>query len=270
MLNLLVDKILQEISENSSAILASCDYAYYKNYGLDLIESHQSQSHSVPLIINCINFDLNAAKLIIEDRLTSSSLKNIFLVGCSIPHLANQNEETKLCWYKTIRYEVGRLLQKNLNIALAIIDVDALFKKDATCVFNQLKSLNIDFCIGSRFDFEEGSLFESSFIDYPWRVVKAGFSYFDTSSIGRVALDAVSSKLFNLKDKVQPSEPLKLYQAYYGDQIALLFTYLEIRSMPLKFKPRLMCLGFKQNDLISFSENSSECALWIPVKRARD
>ena len=265
-------KVGEELKASNvdAAIFTSCDYIYFNKYALDLIQSHQTQSHSVPLVINCINFNLDKARQIIKDRLTVSHLKNIFLVECSITHLASQDKKDKLCWYKTIRYEVGRLLQKNLNIALAIIDVDALFKKDATCIFNQLKSLNIDFCIGSRFDFEGGSLFESSFVDYPWRVVKAGFSYFDTSTIGRAALDAVSSKLFNFKDKVQPSEPLKLYQAYYGDQIALLFTYLEIKSMPSKFKPELMCIGFKQNDLISFSENSSECALWIPVKRARD
>ena len=112
-------------------------------------------------------------------------------------------------------------------------------------------------------------MFNSSFVDYPWRVVKAGFSYFNTSAIGRAALDAVSSKLFNFKDKVQPSEPLKLYQAYYGDQIALLFTYLEIKSMPAKFKPKLMCEGVDKNDFVSFSENTEECVLWIPVKRAR-
>lgn len=268
MIKLAIDENLSG-KELDHFFLTSCDIQYFEQYGINLILSHQKTCQGTPLIVHCIEFDINTAKSIYSKATNSKSYLNLFFASSQIPQTSGISEEIRLCWYKTLRFEIGRLLQKYLKSSITIIDVDALFIGNMQPLIDQLKKSEVDMCIGSLLDFKVKTLFESSFQDLPWRTVKAGFSYYSKSKAGQVCLESICNKLFNFHDTTPPREDLKLYRAYYGDQIAILFTFLELLSAPSGIRPSMKCIGCQKTDPVSFLEQSPETLLWVPVKRAR-
>ena len=83
-------------------------------------------------------------------------------------------------------------------------------------------------------------------------------------------MQSICSKLFNLHDPIPPIDGLKLYRAYYGDQLAILFTALEIASMQEISNHSVKCLGFKKGQIISFGDSPKDGAMWIPPASARN
>ena len=268
MIKLAIDENLSD-KKLDHFFLASCDIQYFKQYGIDLLLSHQKACQGTPLIIHCIDFDINTAKSIYSKTTNSKIGGNLFFASSQIPEMSGISEEICLCWYKTLRFEIGRLLQKYFNSSITIIDVDALFIGNMQPVIERLKKSEVDMCIGSLLDFKSKTLFESSFQDLPWRTIKAGFSYYSKSKAGKVCLESICNKLFNFHDTTPPRDDLKLYRAYYGDQISILFTFLELLSAPSDIRPSIECIGYQKTDPVSFLEKSPETLLWVPVKRAR-
>ena len=108
--------------------------------------------------------------------------------------------------------------------------------------------------VGSTQDFLVKSLFEIGKYNYLWRTVKAGFSFFNADQNGKICLSKVARCLFNLQDNIPPVDSLKLYRAYYGDQLALFMTALEFNSAPKEYGFSIKCLGHRENDMIKFKD----------------
>ena len=162
---------------------------------------------------------------------------------------------------------------KKVPLSLGIIDIDSLIVSSRfSADFQDFLNKNYSFVIGSRTDLKTLPLYQVGSMGYLWRTVKAGFSYFKNEPYGMTALQRVYNSLFNIDDEIPPIDSLKMYRAYYGDQICLLLTFLELLSVPLKDRTtnHLSCVGHNTSDFVCFSRDFSKSSLWIPPASARD
>ena len=125
------------------------------------------------------------------------------------------------------------------------------------------------FVVGSNQDLFGNSLYHLGQTNYLWRIIKAGFTYFSNDEIGRACLSRTVNCLFNIDDGIPPVEELKLYRAYYGDQLALLFCAMEFHSNKLQ-REFINCVGWKDDHFISFDTIKKKTSLWIPPGSKRD
>ena len=264
---ILSPRIHEKHNDIDNCILASGNLEYFVNYGLALANSHQLHSRTTPLIINCIDFSMSLAQALLDKALPSN--KNIFFSKTQLNHKKITSTDEKICFYKTIRFEVAKHIQSAINCNIAIIDIDSLYRNDARHIFECLHAEGIDFGIGSTMDFCSKSMHEVGEKNFPWRTIKAGFSYYSKSSLGKLTLIKICNKLFNYLDKIPPVDNLKLYTAYYGDQLALLFTMLELLSAPNYKTSHVKCIGHIEGDLVSFGDINSRSILWIPPASKR-
>ena len=100
--------------------------------------------------------------------------------------------------------------------------------------------------------------------------IKAGFSYFKAHKQGKIALQCIVNKLYNINDQIPPTDSLKLYRAYYGDQLALLFTSLELANSSSTESHRVECIGHDKNSLVTFGSDPKIGSIWIPPASKRN
>ena len=260
---------IKEISNGSdTCILASGNLDYFIKYGIPLAHSHQKTSQTNALIFNCIDFSMTLAATLLKKANILSP--NISFTKTTLDHRKNISQEEKICYYKTIRFEVAKRLQAQFNVATVIIDIDALFTGPIKDVLNEANNERIDIMLGSKFDLCNKTTYEASRQDYLWRTIKAGFSYFNNSRLGKEALSRICEKLFNYNDSIPPIDPLKLYRAYYGDQLSLLLTLLEYKDAPPNKRPKIKCIGYSEKSPINFSVPNKWTRLWIPPASFRN
>jgi len=252
--------------EGQNVILVSGNLDYFVRFGLSLVHSINTFCPSQPIMINCVDFSMSLAENILKKYFCKEKILNVFLCKTTLNiFAADITPDHKICFYKTIRYHVGRLLQKQVNVNLAICDIDALvISSNLSNELLNLSESSISMGVGATQDFLGKSLFEVGQHNYLWRTVKAGFTFFNVNKGGKECLARVTQCLFNLEDRIPPIESLKLYQAYYGDQLALFMTALEFSSAPKEYGFTIRCLGYKENDIINFREKESGGCIWIP------
>ena len=265
--------VIPEILKSNKlpGILVSGNLDYYVRYGLPLINSFLKYSSKTALIINCVDFTISLANSLLKQHISGATQNKIFFTKTELSSLGLLSQERKSCYLKTIRYYIGLKIRKILpTMPLIIADIDALLTKSSfDSDYKKLTSSSIDFGIGSTYDFLNNSLYDSRKQNYLWRTIKAGCSYYNEGQYGTQALNMIVQSLFNLDDKIPPADKLKLYRAYYGDQLAILFTSLELNSQVTKNSSRIKCLGCSENDMISFS-NREYGSFWIPPASKRD
>ena len=98
---------------------------------------------------------------------------------------------------------------------------------------------------------------------------KSWVSYYKKGDQGFYALSKVSKNLFNISDPIPPTDELKMYRAYYGDQLSLLFTVYGILSMPAKNGHKVMAFGYKPGHIVCFGKIPTDGTMWIPPASAR-
>jgi hypothetical protein len=76
--------------------------------------------------------------------------------------------------------------------------------------------------------------------------------------------------LFNHTDLVPPIDELKLYRAYYGDQLAIFFTSLENNSAPTSIGHVVKCVGYGDDQIVTFGGDPDKGSLWIPPASKRN
>ena len=113
-------------------------------------------------------------------------------------------------------------------------------------------------------------MFDSAKFNYAWRTVKAGFTYFAKGSPGLLAVSRIVENLFNIADPIPPVDKLKLYRAYYGDQLAIIFTLLELNSSPKDLGHNVSCIISSNTKIVNFGKNPNEGYMWIPPASNRD
>ena len=249
------------IADSSNAILCSGDFNYFMKYGLALISS---KLRNAP----------NIAEQIVSRFLSVNAYSSgIYFVKTDTSVIKHIPLEVKSSYLRTIRYYVAYILMQKYSVSLSVIDIDSLIvSPDFPSDYQAFLDQNYSFVIGSRADFSAKQLYEIGSTDYLWRTIKAGFSYFKNDRIGTKAIERVFHSLFNTTDAVPPLDNLKMYRAYYGDQICLLLTFLELLSVPLEDRTtnHLSCVGHRNTDFVSFSRDFSNSSLWIPPASARD
>ena len=252
--------------EGQNVILVSGNLDYFVRFGLSLINSINTFCPSQPIMINCVDFSMSTAENILQKYFCREKLLNVFLCKTMLNNFnADITPDQKMCFYKTIRYQVGRSLQKQVNVNLAICDIDALIiSSNFSNKLSELSESSISMGVGATQDFLGKSLFEVGRNNYLWRTVKAGFTFFNTKKRGKECLNRVTQCLFNLEDRIPPIESLKLYRAYYGDQLALFMTALELNSAPKEYGFTISCLGYRENDIINFRQKEYGGCIWIP------
>ena len=262
------------IADSQNAILCSGDFNYFMKYGLALIASKLKNAPSINLIVNCVDFPLSIAEQIVSRFLsvdaTSSGIYFVKTDTSVIKHIAL---EVKASYLRTIRYYVAYILMQKYSVSLSVIDIDSLIVSPRFVTdYQSFLDLNYSFVIGSRADFSAKPLYEIGSNDYLWRTIKAGFSYFRNDKFGNKAIERVFHSLFNTTDAVPPLDNLKMYRAYYGDQICLLLAFLELLSVPVEHRTtnHLSCVGHSKSDFVSFSRDFSNSSLWIPPASARE
>ena len=180
------------------------------------------------------------------------------------------NTETLFAYYRTIRFYASYLLHLQKPVHICIIDVDSIVtSKRIDDEMNKLFASKHHFVVGSSQDLFGNSFYHIGQTNYLWRTIKAGFTYFSNDDIGRACLSRTVNCLFNINDKIPPVEELKLYRAYYGDQLALLFCALEFHSSQLH-RELINCIGWHENHFISFDTIKKKTSLWIPPGSKRD
>ena len=260
---IILDPRIQNLSLNS--LLISGDLSYFMKYGLPLIGSFLKNSRRISLIINCVDFEMKMASNLIVKYFGAQALNQIFIVKTKLSVLGYITPERRLSYLKTIRFYVAQRIRAKADINLVITDIDALITKDIfDRQFEELSHGKISFAVGSTYDFLSHGLFNSSNQNYIWRVIKAGFTYFKRGNEGNEALSRVVSKLFNILDAIPPADDLKLYRAYYGDQLSLLFTALELGTSNQNKLHHVKCIGFNDNEIVSFGSNPHQGSMWIP------
>ena len=76
--------------------------------------------------------------------------------------------------------------------------------------------------------------------------------------------------MFNITDPIPPIEELKLYRAYYGDQLAIIFTALEFNSAPQEVGHKVTCIVSNENKILSFGSDPNIGYMWIPPASKRN
>jgi len=246
-------------------LIVSCDVNYLKKYAIPLLKSLVIHSPQTSLLINCVDIDLQSANSYILDQCNYIP-NNLYLSKSSLNGFA-ENKEIRSAYLKTLRFHVANIVQNTFNKAVIISDIDSLITNNS---FDQnISSLlltKVDACFGSTSKLED--LICPSFQNnYLWRSIKAGFTFFSNSLHGKQMLERVTQSLFNFKDPIPPIENLKLYRAYYGDQLALIFTFFEAYYGTSNIK--IKCLGANNNDFISFDKITKSTSFWIPPASKR-
>ena len=263
-----------DFTSSSVALLCSGDFNYFMKYGLALIASKIKNARQYDLIVNCVDFPIHIASSTVSHFLSiDPSSLGIYFTKTDTTSIPNITLDSKASYLRTIRYYVAHNIMNRLSISLAIIDIDSLFVNPSfSDDFSQFLDSNYSFVIGSRSDLCSRPLYEIGATGYLWRTVKAGFSFFQNESMGLKAIERVYNSLFNTDDAIPPLDPLKMYRAYYGDQICLLLTFLEFLSVPTQYRNtnHLSCIGYNSSDFVCFSRNFSNSSLWIPPASARD
>lgn len=233
------------LGNKKNSFLVSGNLDYFIRYGIALIDSHLQNGGGTGLIINCVDFSLETANSLIERFFGLNKLNSVFLLKTDFSSMIISTER-KLSYLKTIRYYVALKLRLRADINLIIGDIDALVAgSDFELKYNQLASSSTTFGVGSTYDFLSEGLYNAASINYLWRTVKAGFTFFKRGENGLQALGRIVQSLFNIQDKIPPTEELKLYRSYYGDQLAILLTSLELNDSPKKEKHSLNALAIR-------------------------
>ena len=181
-----------------------------------------------------------------------------------------KNTETLFAYYRTIRFYASYLLHLQKSMHICIIDVDSIItSKRIDADMRTLFASENHFVIGSSQDLFGNSLYHLGQTNYLWRIIKAGFTYFSNDKTGRASLSRTVNCLFNIDDGIPPVEELKLYKAYYGDQLALLFSAMEFHSNPM-YQKCINCIGWDEDHFISFDTIKKRTSLWIPPGSKRD
>ncbi len=260
----------QHLGHLKYALLASGDLDYIVRYGIPLIASHQSNAPNIPLIVNCVDCKIKLVNSLMCKALNKDSLMNVFYTKSDFSNMPPLSNDQIKAFLRTIRYEVGRKIQKLYNCSLFIIDIDSIIGKNLELRINELEEDRVDFAIGSTEDILSKSMYEVySKIPHFWKVAKAGFAYFSGNKKGFKALEIVSNSLFNHKDKVPAFDSLKLYRVYYGDQLALLFAALILNSAPESDSYYVKCIGHDETDMVSFKDSIGNSSIWIPPESKR-
>ena len=61
-----------------------------------------------------------------------------------------------------------------------------------------------------------------------------------------------------------------MYRAYYGDQLAIIFTVLELNSAPKDLGHEVCCIVCGENKILNFSRNPNSGYMCIPPASKRD
>ena len=77
-------------------------------------------------------------------------------------------------------------------------------------------------------------------------------------------------KFIQYFDPIPPVDKLKLYRAYYGDQLAIIFTLLELNSSPKDLGHNVSCIISSNTKIVNFGKNPNEGYMWIPPASNRD
>ena len=251
-----------------SIILASGNLDYFVKYGIPFAKSKLSNKSKTPIIFNCVNFKISTGKKLLKEFIPSIPDNNIFFCKTKTGFV---DPYTLTAYYKTIRFFVANAIRSRIKSDLFITDIDSLVvNSNLDLVLNRIHKSNITFGIGATFDFINKNLYESSKFNYSWRTVKAGLSYFKGNENGNYALSRVVQSLFNFRDPIPPIDELKLYKAYYGDQLALLLTALELAAAPASEGHFVKCLGCNKGDIVSFGDKNLNSPLWIPPASKRN
>ena len=220
------------------------------------------------LVINCVNFSISEARQICLNSLGHLP-RFLYFMKSETQNLAH-NTEILFAYYRTIRFYASYLLHLQKPIHICIIDVDSIItSKRIDTDMNALFASKNNFVVGSNQDLFGNSLYSLGQKNYLWRIIKAGFTYFSKDEIGRACLTRTVNCLFNIDDGIPPVEDLKLYRAYYGDQLALLFCAMEFYSNELHCE-FIDCIGWKDDHFISFDTIKKKTSLWIPPGSRRD
>lgn len=257
-------------ANRKNSFLVSGNLDYFVRYGLSLIDSHVKNGQGTGLIINCVDFTMQTAQDLLGKYFHVDSLGSIFLTKTEIP-LSSISPERKLSYLKTIRYYVALQLRLKTDLNLIVGDIDALItRNDFGIRYDQLISNSTTFGVGSTYDYLGEGLFRAASINYLWRTVKAGFTFFKSGDSGLLAIKRIVQSLFNYQDDIPPSDELKLYRAYYGDQLAILLTSLELNSASKKENHKVKCIGCSKNSIVTFGKDPNEGTLWIPPASQRN
>ena len=104
-------------------------------------------------------------------------------------------------------------MRSQLDIPLIIADIDALITSNKFDLeYSSLIASETTFGVGSQFDFINDSFFNSAKLNYLWRTVKAGFTYFADGSLGSLAITRIVDNLFNIADPI-PDRRVKIIQS---------------------------------------------------------
>ena len=258
----------------SASLLCSGDFYYFMKYGLALISSKIKNASEFYLIVNCVDFPIHIAEQIVRSLLGVNAAEcRVYFTKTDTSSIPNITLEMKASLLRTIRYYVAYSIMQKYSVSLSVIDIDSLIvNPNFTSRFDKFFSQNFSFVIGSRLDLVSKPLHEIGSYGYLWRTVKAGFTFFRNDEYGKIAIKRVFDSLFNVTDPIPPVDALKMYRAYYGDQICLLLTFLELLSVPpdLRVSNHLSCIGHSNNDFISFTRDFANSSLWIPPASERD
>ena len=253
------------------AVLVSGDLNYFIKYGLPLINSYNKNLIDTALIINCVDFKLSTAIALVRKYFGEKVAELLYFVKTDFSVFGNTRPEVKLAYLKTIRFYIADLIRKQVDIPIVISDIDALFtSKGFDKEFVDLNKSLTTFGVGATNDFLGTSLFNTGLTNYPWRTVKAGFTYFKEGNQGKIALSRIVHMLFNLSDSIPPHDELKLYRAYYGDQLSILFTALELTAAPQEMGHYAKCIIPLKSKIITFGKDPNDGCLWIPPASMRD
>ena len=257
-------------ANKQNSFLVSGNLDYFVRYGLSLVNSHLNNGHGTGLIINCVDFTMQIAQDLLGKYFNIDSLGSVFLTKTEIP-LSGMSAERKLSYLKTIRYYVALQLRLKTDLNLIIGDIDALItSNDFGFRYNQLANSSTTFGVGSTYDYLGEGLFSAASINYLWRTVKAGFTFFKQGDNGLLAIRRIVQCLFNYQDDIPPSDELKLYRAYYGDQLAILLTSLELNSLSANKNHKVECIGYSKNSIVTFGKEPKDGTLWIPPASQRN
>lgn len=261
---------IKEISENS--LLVSGNLDYFVRYGLALVRSHLEQNNKgISLIINCVDFPINTADALLLRYFNKNQLSSVYLMKTNLKSIDTLTPDQNLSYLKAIRFYVATLLRELVDINLIICDIDCLITSDKLgALYCKLADSSATLGVGSTLDYLNLGLYYTGQKNYLWRAVKAGFTYFKKGNRGREALRRISRCLFNYADNIPPTDELKLYRAFYGDQLAIFFTSIELNSAPENVGHVVKCLGYEDNQIVTFGGNPLAGALWIPPASKRD